>query len=69
MCPRGGLDWDGKGKATPSGARSGLASWGFSAIRRIGPAIHFGRNANLINGNSAIRESRPIAEREKKAVG
>lgn len=60
---------DGKGKATPSAARSGLESLSVSAIRRNGLAICFGKNTNVINTKSAIRESSRIADTEKKVAG
>ena len=64
------IGWkDGKGKARPSGARSGLESLTLFAIRRIGPAIRFERNVSHINAESAIRQRGETAGRQKDATG
>lgn len=60
---------DGKGKATPSGARSGLEWLSFLAIRRKTLAIRFARNLNWINVETAIRRRRETAGRRKDAAG
>jgi hypothetical protein len=63
------LSVDGKGKARPSGARSGLEWLSFSVIRQEARAIRFDQNLNHIKVETAIRQGNVKAGRKKGAMG